>query len=123
TFQQHTTNATTISGIFSQPWDIVVLQEQSQMPSFPPAQVATDVYPFAARLDSFVHANDTCTQTMFMMTWGRKYGDAMNCPSYPVVCAYVGMQSRLRDSYLQMTQDNHATVAPMGSAWKVIIDS
>ncbi len=123
TFQQHTTNTTTISGIFSQPWDIVVLQEQSQMPAFPPAQVATDVYPYATRLDSFINANDTCTEVMFMMTWGRRNGDAMNCASYPVVCTYAGMQGRLRDSYMQMATDNHASVAPMGSAWKIVIDS
>ncbi len=123
TFQQHTTNATTIAGIFSQQWDIVVLQEQSQMPSFPPAQVATDVYPYAARLDSFINANDTCTETMFMMTWGRRNGDAMNCAGYPIVCTYAGMQIRLRDSYMQMALDNHASVAPMGAAWKIVIDS
>jgi hypothetical protein len=123
TFQQHTTNATTITGIFSQAWDVVVLQEQSQRPSFPPAQVAADVYPYATRLDSFIHANDTCTQTMFMMTWGRRNGDAMNCPGYPAVCTYEGMQVRLRESYMQMMQDNNAIMAPMGSAWKIVIDS
>lgn len=123
TLEQHCTNTATISGIFSQPWDIVVVQEQSQKPSFPPSQVATEVYPFATRLDSFIHANDTCTQTMFMMTWGRRNGDAMNCASYPVVCTYEGMQGRLRESYLQMALDNNAIVAPMGSAWHVIIDS
>jgi hypothetical protein len=123
TFQQHTTNSTTLSGIYSQQWDIVVLQEQSQMPAFPPAQVATDVYPFARQLDSLVHDNDTCTQTMFMMTWGRRNGDVMNCPSYPAVCTYAGMQGRLRESYMQMAQDNNAIVAPMGAAWKIVIDS
>lgn len=123
TFQQHCTDATTLAGISSQSWDIVVLQEQSQRPSFPPAQVATDVYPYARRLDSIIHANDTCTQTMFMMTWGRRNGDAMNCGFYPVVCTYAGMQGRLRESYLQMTQDNNAVVAPMGAAWKIVIDS
>lgn len=123
TFQQHTTDVTTIAKIFSQQWDIVVLQEQSQMPSFPPAQVATDVYPYARKLDSLVHANDTCTQTMFMMTWGRRNGDAMNCGSYPVVCTYAGMQGRLRESYMQMATDNDAIIAPAGAAWKVVIDS
>lgn len=123
TFLQHCTDATTLAGIASQSWDIVVLQEQSQRPSFPPAQVATDVYPYARRLDSIIHANDTCTQTMFMMTWGRRNGDAMNCGFYPVVCTYAGMQGRLRESYMQMTQDNNAVVAPMGAAWKIIIDS
>lgn len=123
TFQQHTTYAPTITGILSQPWDVVVLQEQSQLPSFPPAQVATDCYPYARMLDSVINSNDSCIETMFMMTWGRRYGDAMNCASYPVVCTYAGMQGRLRDSYLEMAGDNHASVAPMGAAWKVVIDS
>jgi len=123
TFQQHTTLGATLTGIASQPWDIVVLQEQSQIPSFPPAQVATDCYPYAARLDSFIDENDSCIETMFMMTWGRRNGDAMNCPGYPVVCTYNGMQARLRDSYMEMAADNHASVAPMGSAWKIVIDS
>ena len=123
TFMQHCTDATTLAGIASQAWDIVVLQEQSQRPSFPPAQVATDVYPYARKLDSIIRANDSCTQTMFMMTWGRRNGDVMNCGFYPVVCTYAGMQGRLRESYLQMTQDNNAVVAPMGAAWKIVIDS
>lgn len=123
TFENHTTNTTTISKIYSQPWDIVVLQEQSQRPSFPPSQVATDVYPYARKLDSMIHDNDTCTQTMFLMTWGRANGDAMNCPFYPVVCTYAGMQSRLRESYMEMTEDNNAIVGPAGAAWKVVKDS
>lgn len=123
TFQQHTSLGATLTGIASQPWDIVVLQEQSQIPAFPPAQVATDCYPYARFLDSMVDENDSCIETMFMMTWGRKNGDAMNCPGYPVVCTYGGMQSRLRDSYMEMAQNNYASVAPMGAAWKVIIDS
>ncbi len=123
TLEQHTTNATTRAGIASQPWDIVVVQEQSQKPSFSPAQVADEVFPFATRLDSLIRDNDSCTQTMFMMTWGRRNGDAMNCASYPPVCTYAGMQGRLRDSYLQMAVDNDADVAPMGAAFKVIIDS
>jgi hypothetical protein len=123
TLQQHTTNATTLAGISSQSWDVVVIHEQSQKPSFSPAQVAAEVYPYATRLDSFINANDTCTETMFMMTWGRKNGDAANCPSYPPVCTYAGMQGRLRESYMQMAQDNDASVAPVGAAWKMVVDS
>ncbi len=123
TFQMHSTYAPTITKIFSQKWDVVVLQDQSQEPAFPPDQVATDVYPYAHTLDSLVHANDSCTQTMFMMTWGHANGDPDNCAGYPVICTYDGMQQRLRESYLQMTQDNHAIVAPVGAAWKVVRDS
>ena len=123
TLNQHSTYATTITKIFSNQWDVVVIHEQSQMPSFPPAQVMTDVYPYATRLDSMVHANDTCTQTMFMMTWGHANGDPMNCPGYPAICTYDGMQQRLRESYMEMGATNHAAVAPVGMAFKIMIDS
>ena len=123
TFAQHSAYAPTLSLIFSQPWDIVVLQEQSEMPAFPPAEVDTEVYPYAHILDSMIHANDSCTQTMFLMTWGHANGDPPNCASYPVICTYAGMQQRLHDSYLEMTQLNNAIVAPVGVAWQVMMDS
>lgn len=118
TFQLHSTNATSLAQISNQPWDYVVLQEQSQMPSFPPSQVAVEVFPYAHILDSLIHANNACTKTVFYMTWGRKYGDASNCASYAPLCTYDGMTARLRDSYLQMGDMNQALVAPVGMAWK-----
>lgn len=123
TLNQHSTNISTIGKIFSQPWDIVILQEQSQMPSWDPSQVAVEVYPYATRLDSMVKANDTCSQTLFLMTWGRASGDASNCPFYPPVCTFGGMQKRLRESYMQMAITNNALVAPVGMAFKVFKDS
>ena len=120
TLQGHSTNATSLSKINARNWDHVVLQEQSQLPSFSPAQVATDVYPYAQSLNAAVKANDSCTQTLFYMTWGRKNGDAGNCGVYPPVCTYLGMQQRLRDSYVQMAVNNGASVAPVGVAWKEV---
>lgn len=121
TLQMHTQNASTIAKINQQPWDYVVIQAQSQEPSFSPAQVAAQTFPYAAMLDSMIQNNDSCTQTVFFMTWGRKNGDASNCASYPPVCTYAGMQQRLRDSYVQMGQDNGAMVSPVGICWKNII--
>lgn len=121
TLQNHSQDPNTIAKIYQQPWDYVIIQAQSQEPSFSPAQVAAQTFPYATKLDSMVHDNDSCSQTMFYMTWGRKNGDAGNCPSYPPVCTYAGMQQRLRDSYVQMGQDNHAMVGPVGIAWKNII--
>ncbi len=123
TFQLHSTNATTISKINQQAWDYVILQEQSQIPSFSPAQVASDSYPYAALLDSMITANDSCTETVFYMTWGRQNGDSSNCAFYPPICTYNGMQQRLRESYLQMSVDNHATCSPVGAAWKHVRDN
>jgi PKD domain len=117
TFQSHCTNSTTLAKINSGSFDFVVLQEQSQLPAFPPSQVATDVYPYAKQLDSLIHRANSCATTVFYMTWGRKYGDASNCSAYPPICTYSGMQERLRESYKTMADSNSALVAPAGMAW------
>jgi hypothetical protein len=114
----HTTNTTTLQKIALPGWDYVVLQAQSQEPSFSPSQVATNTYPFATKLDSLIHAANPCAKTMFYMTWGRKYGDASNCAFYPPVCTFTGMNDRLRASYLEMGADNFAQVSPVGVAWR-----
>jgi len=89
----HTTNATTISLIQAGNWDYVILQEQSQLPSFPDNDVATQVYPYAAALDSMIKASSPCATTLFYMTWGRQNGDAANCQFFPPLCTYLGMDS------------------------------
>ncbi len=121
TFDMHTQDNNTLSAINQRPWDYVILQGQSQEAALDSAFLSWGVFPYAQILDSLVHVNDSCTQTIFFMTWGRKNGDAMYCPQYPPVCTYAGMQNRLRGSYVQMAQDNNAIVAPVGEAWRNVI--
>ena len=121
TFQQHSTNTQTLSKINSKPWDYVVLQEQSQLPSFPENQVQTSVYPYATALNNQILANNSCSETLFYMTWGRKNGDAQNCSFFPPLCTYVGMDDLLAQRYLQMATDNNAEVSPVGAVWRAII--
>lgn len=123
TFQQHSGNATTLQKIAQGNWDYVILQAQSQEPSFSPAQVAAQTYPYAKNLCDSIRFYNPCTEPVFYMTWGRKNGDASNCAAYPVICTYEGMQMRLRQSYLEMGDDNNATVAPIGVAWKKVRDT
>lgn len=120
TFQMHTTNATTQSLINQANWDYVVLQEQSQLPSFPDAQVASDCFPFASTLNEQILAADSCTETIFYMTWGRQNGDASNCATWPPVCTYEGMDSLLNLRYRQMATDNNALISPVGALWHYI---
>lgn len=120
TLELHCSNATSLSLIEEGGWDYVVLQEQSQLPSFPIAQVETEVFPYAAQLDSLVLAADSCAETVFFMTWGRKNGDAFNCPVWPPVCTYEGMDSLLRERYITMAEDNEAIVSPAGAVWRYI---
>jgi hypothetical protein len=120
TLSDHSVNAESLSKIASQNWDYVVLQDQSQLPSFPPSQVEVEVFPYAKILCDSIFSNDSCTIPMFFMTWGRENGDSDNCESYPPLCTYEGMQIRLRESYLQMAIDNTASVAPVGMVWKAL---
>jgi hypothetical protein len=125
TFNTHTNNTQTLAKINQQQWDYVVLQAQSQEPSFSPGQVANDTYPYAEILVDSIHANSSCTEPLFFMTWGRKYGDQQNCQFYPPICTYLGMQQRLRESYLEMAFNDSASCVPVGMAWKasIAIDS
>jgi hypothetical protein len=121
TFQNHTQDVTSIAKINSRQWNYVILQGQSQEPSLDTPYVVANVLPYAAQLDNMIQANDSCTQTIYFMTWGRKNGDASNCVAYPPVCTFLGMQQQLKNRYLQMGIDNHAIVAPVGEAWKNVI--
>ena len=86
----------------------MVLQAQSQEPSFSPGQVTNDTYPYAEILVDSIEQIFSCTEPLFFMTWGRKYGDQQNCQFYPPICTYAGMQQRLRESYVkwQITLSN-----------------
>lgn len=120
TLQQHSANATTLALIAQGNWDFVVLQEQSQLPSFPDAQVETDVYPYARKLDSLVKVSNPCAKTVFYMTWGRKNGDNMNCPVFPPVCTYAGMDDLLQLRYTNMADSNNAVISPVAKVWRYL---
>jgi len=120
TFMQHSANATTLSLIAQGGWDYVVLQEQSQLPSFPDAQVQNEVYPFARKLDSLITAANPCAKTVFYMTWGRKNGDQSNCGFFPPLCTYVGMDSMLQLRYSIMADSNDAVISPVAKVWRYL---
>ena len=123
-FNAHKTNPTTLSKIASRNWDYVVLQEQSQLPALPLEIAGADFSPPSATdLCEIIRENDSCTDIVFYMTWGRKVGDAFYCPDVPAVCTYEGMQMALRDAYLGFAETNNAAIAPAGMGWKSVIDA
>jgi len=119
----HAVNPTSLEKISQDDWDFVVIQAQSQEPSLQPAQVVSNVLPYAAILCDSVKSNNPCSETVFYMTWGRKYGDQQNCPTWPPVCTFLGMQERLVAGYMGMGEQNSSTVAPAGLAWKHTMDN
>lgn len=120
TLQDHASNQNVLSTIGLGNWDYVILQEQSQLPSFPLAQVQTDVFPFAQQLSTLINNQNPCGNVIFYMTWGRKYGDQSNCTSLPYICTYEGMDDKLYDRYMQMATDNESLVSPVGKVWRTI---
>jgi len=119
TFSQHCTNQS-MTMIQAGGWDIVVLQEQSQLPSFPQSQVEWQCFPYAQRLVDSIYAHNPNAEPMFYMTWGRKNGDTdpNNVAEFPVLGTYEGMDSMLCERYTYMAETNHASLCPVGRVWR-----
>ena len=119
TFSGHVGNTATFNAINSQAWDYVVLQGQSQEPSFPYEQVNTQSLPYAMQIADSAHATSTCAQVMYYMTWGRENGD----PQWDSINTFDKMNERLRLAYLRFADSTNASVSPVGVAWKYVRDN
>jgi len=118
TFLNHTNDVVTQQKIDALPWDFVVLQGQSQEPSFPTSQVNTSTLPAAIRLADSVYASNFCSQVVYFMTWGRENGD----PQWDSIQTFDKMNGRLRQAYMRIRDSAQASVAPVGVAWKFVRD-
>ena len=116
TFNGHASNTLTYTKINSNNWDHVVLQAQSQEPSFPDSQVDTETIPYAMQMADSVYANNYCSKVMMFMTWGRENGD----PQWEPISTFNGMNTRLRNAYLRMADSVQGSVSPVGSAWRIV---
>lgn len=121
TLFEHASYAPTTAAIGSQPWDFVVMQEQSQLGALPVDVTNTELG--ALQLLADIEQNDECTYPVFFMTWGRENGDAELCPDFPFMCTYDGMQQGLRNNYVALANWNDAYTAPVGAAWKQVRDT
>ncbi len=119
TFQMHANNPTNYQLMHAQAWDYVVLQGQSQEPSFPTAQVNSQTLPYALQLADSVNSIQPCAQVNFFMTWGRQNGD----PQWDSISTFDGMNARLRGAYLRFADSANAGVSPVGVAWKYVRDN
>ncbi len=121
-FLNHAVDPTAIAKMGTNTWDYVVLQAQSQEPSWALSQLQVEVFPYAKILSDTIRHFNTCSNPMFYMTWGRKNGDASNCVFLPYLCTYDGMDSALRASYTHMAVVNKAEISPVGPVWHYIRD-
>ena len=105
-------------------WDLVVLQDQSQIPGFP-----RDHDQYTASLDASVALAEIIetagAETRLFMTWGRKDGDSGNPDYYP---DFLTMQALLTDGYESYAAAIRAAghtveIVPVGLAFQAVYES
>jgi len=112
TLAQHLSDPSTLAKIDAEPWDYVVLQEQSELPTFPSYQAGP-----AVELVDLIRQHDPATGVMFFETWGYEGGDTSNCPALPDVCSYSSMQEQLGQAYARLAGMTDSSEALVGEAW------
>jgi hypothetical protein len=112
TLADHARSHDTPSLLASKPWDFVVLQEQSEIPSIESFR-QSQMYPAARELVSMIRA--VGAKPVFYVTWAHKTGSPQN--GMP---GYLSMQSAIDTGYVTIAAELNATLAPVGFAWMTL---
>merc|ERR1712158_124465 len=119
TLQWHADNS--LDRIKNGDWDAVVLQDQSQRPSFGSGYVYNNILPDVRILVQTMRETNVCTLPVFFQTWGKRDGDTGNCSPAPWdgLCTFEGVQDQLTQAYNTMAYvAQPSKVAPAGEAWR-----
>jgi len=100
TLEQHHKKGKAKEKIGSRQWDVVVLQDQSQMPIFDPERTLQ----YAAALHQQIRDANAQCRTVYFMTWAREH--------------LPDTQAQLAKVYRQAAAKTDAEVAPVGLAWQ-----
>lgn len=111
TLSAHAGSAETLNKLKSSKWDIVVLQEQSDVPAVERARTAT-MYPAGRMLVRQIEEGGATP--IFFLTWAHRDG----LPEYGL-SGYETTQSAISDGYLRIAQELGVPVAPVGDAWRM----
>lgn len=115
TFASHV--ASNSASRFTEGWDVIVIQGQSQEPAFPEEQVRRDSLPAAVKLVAAAKAAGA--HAMLYETWGAHDGDKRNAATFPDD-TYDKMQDRLIAGYAMIAKESGAEIAPVGHAWRIV---
>ncbi len=110
---QHAANEATLRTIRTGDWDLVVLQEQSQLPSLPGLE--EEFLRAGVQLDAAIRKAGG--SSMLFETWGRRDGDKANRQVNP---DFATMQKRLTAAYAKLGERTETPVAPIGQAWAIV---
>ena len=118
---QHVTNAISLAKVEVGNWDHVVLQDQSLALAYP-GYFMNGIHS-SIKMDSIIKANNTCAQTMFYGTWGRKNGDTYICsPPYceeqtVITRDFYQMNSDIQTNYKVFADSLKSSMSPVGTVW------
>ncbi|MFH0894837.1 MAG: PKD domain-containing protein [Bacteroidota bacterium] len=112
----HSLDVTSQTKIMTGGWDYVVIQGQSQEP----ITFYNEFNSGGSALNNLIKQYNPCAVTMPYMTWGRKNGDASNCVAFPIMCTYQGMDTTIRDRYLNLTAFINGEVSPVSVVWSYL---
>jgi hypothetical protein len=115
--RKHAENRNLIEQIEKGNYDVVVLQDQSQTPSF--QNYIKDHLPAIKKLNDAI--SNSKAKTVLYMTWGRKIGDKHNEKLFPKD-NYEKMQKRLTAGYEKLGKELDAEVSPVGLAWGKLVN-
>ncbi len=111
TLAQHVEHAATLTKIRGG-WDIVVIQEQSRIPSLPASKRDSAMFPPLRALVDEVRQQGAVP--LLYQTWGRRDGD-----EFVKGDDFYAMNARLRSGYLAAAKaSGGVVVAPVGDAWE-----
>ena len=112
TLAKHSASEETMEKISGTQWDVIVFQEQSQIPSFPDAANRMNA-PAQKLVDA---AKNSGARTIYYETWGRRDGDTRNRKGD----TFAAMQKRLTAGYAGVAKHTKSEVAPVGQAWSAV---
>ena len=103
-------------------WDYVILQDQSQVPSFPTTELMWQQSKNAS-VNISNAIEDEGAETVLFMTWGYRDGDSLNSFNNN----FTSMQARLTEGYTRYAENisnagNSVWMAPVGLAYKTVHD-
>lgn len=109
TLADHVAQADAAAHLRERTWNVVSLQEQSQIPSVPELRAGA-MYPAARTLVGAIRA--ARAQPLLFLTWARADGWAERG-----LIGYRPMQDAIDDGYLTLARSLGVPVAPVGVAW------
>ncbi len=106
----HAASEATLEKMERQRWDVVVLQERSDIPAIVD-QREEQMYPAIRLLESRIRAGGA--QTVLFVAWGRRDG----LPEAGLG-DYAAMQGQIQAGYIEIAKELQTLAAPVGLAWQ-----